>query len=123
MSAAEDNLAAEMRWLKMPQPAREHTFAKPRRWRFDFAWPDHMLAVEVEGGSWIGGAHTRGAHFASDCTKYNEAALLGWRVLRVTPEQITSGEASDWITRALAVNHCCYEYMESVRCERHAHPA
>ena len=41
-------------------PIREHRFAPPRRWRFDYAWPDRRLALEVEGGTWTGGRHVRG---------------------------------------------------------------
>jgi very-short-patch-repair endonuclease len=101
MSAAEDNLAALLRWEKLPQPEREYRFDPKRRWRFDFAWPLGTVAMEVEGGSWVGGAHTRGAHFEQDAEKYNEAALAGWLVLRVTPRQIDSGQAIEWIKRAL----------------------
>jgi hypothetical protein len=76
---------------------------KARMWRFDFAWPAHMLAVEVDGGTWAGGRHTRGAGFERDCEKVNEAVLRGWRVLRFTTKQVDSGEALAWIERALGV--------------------
>jgi len=69
---------------RLPIPVREWKFHDTRKWRFDFAWPDRKLAVELEGGIWINGAHNRGLHFTSDCEKYNAAALLGWTVLRYT---------------------------------------
>lgn len=102
MSEAEKALAQELKWLKLPQPVPEYVFALPRKWRFDFAWPQRQLAVEVEGGVYIAGRHTRGDSFERDCEKYNEAALLGWLVLRVTPDQVTNGQAIAWIERALA---------------------
>lgn len=83
-----------------PAPVREHRFHPRRKWRFDFAWPDHGLAVEVEGGVYTQGRHTRGRGFTQDAEKYNEAALLGWTVIRVTPEHVTHGQALAWIKRA-----------------------
>lgn len=71
-------------------PVREYTFAPPRRWRFDFAWPEARVAVEVEGGTWDRGRHTRGAGYAGDCAKYNAAVLGGWRVLRFTSDMLYS---------------------------------
>lgn len=88
-------------WGVIPAPRTEHRFAPPRRWRFDFAWPDHMVAVEVEGGSWVSGRHTTGKGFEADCEKYAEAAILGWRVIRVTPRMIDDGRAIDLVTRVL----------------------
>lgn len=66
----------------MPEPEREHVFARPRRFRFDFAWPAYKVAVEMEGGVWTGGGHNRGAGYASNCEKYNIAQIQGWIVLR-----------------------------------------
>lgn len=85
----------------VPQPIYELRFAPPRRWRFDFAWPEHMLAVEIEGGTWSGGRHTRGKGYANDCRKYNAAVLLGWRVLRFTTEMVANGSALAAIEEAL----------------------
>lgn len=82
----------------------EHKFHPIRRWRFDWAWPHLKLAVEIEGGVWIGGRHTSGSGFEKDMEKYNEAVLLGWRILRFTPKQMQSGEAHAMIDRALGLS-------------------
>ena len=63
--------------------SREFVFAAPRRWRFDFAWPDRLVAVEIEGAVFVQGRHTRGAGFVKDCEKYNTATVAGWRPYRV----------------------------------------
>ena len=78
-----------------PPHEREYRFCPSRRWRFDFAWPDRMIAVELEGGIWTGGRHTRGSGFSRDLEKYNWAALLGWRVLRYTGDMLDSGAGLD----------------------------
>lgn len=100
-SGLEETLLFYLRINDMPTPAPEYKFHPRRRWRFDMAWPDEMLAVEIEGGVWSGGRHTTGAGFSADCEKYNEASLLGWRIIRVTGDHIENGAAIDWIRRAL----------------------
>jgi hypothetical protein len=80
--------------------SREHRFAPPRRWRFDFAWPAQRIALEIEGGSWAGGRHVRGRGYEADCEKYSEAALRGWRVLRATPGMVRDGRALALLERA-----------------------
>ena len=72
-------------------------------WRFDFAFKRQKLAVEVEGGNWTGGRHTRGQGFADDCEKYNAATLAGWRLLRFTGDHIKSGLALQTIDKALDI--------------------
>ena len=67
----------------------EHRFHPTRRWRFDFAHVAAKVAIEIEGGRWTNGRHTRGAGFSEDCEKYIEAQILGWVVLRLTDAQIT----------------------------------
>lgn len=71
-------------------PVEEYRFAPPRRWRFDYAWPMQKVALEVEGGVFTRGRHTRGKGFMNDMAKYNAATLAGWRVFRVTPDQLLS---------------------------------
>lgn len=78
----------------LPQPVNEHKFAPPRKWRFDFAWPAERLAVELEGGVWSGGRHTRPAGFEADVEKYNCATVEGWRVLRCTAKMLDTDPAA-----------------------------
>lgn len=65
-------------------PVREYRFDKIRRWRFDMAWPEHMVAVELDGGVYSGGRHVRGKGFEGDLEKMNAAMAQGWRVFRFT---------------------------------------
>ena len=69
----------------LQSPVAEYQFAPPRRWRFDYAWPDSRVAVEFDGGQWVfaGGRHNRD----SDREKLNAAAAMGWRVLRYSNQQ------------------------------------
>ena len=83
--------------LGLPSPQPEYYFAKPRRWRFDWAFPAQLIAVEQEGGVFNGGRHTRGAGYVKDMEKYNAAARLGWRVLRFTPKQVRDGQAALYV--------------------------
>jgi very-short-patch-repair endonuclease len=70
----------------------EHKFCAARKWRFDFAWPAQKVAVEVEGGVWSKGRHTRGSGYIGDCAKYNTAALDGWRVIRLAGDMVNDIE-------------------------------
>lgn len=103
MSRLEDILEFHLTSTKAPAFVREYPFHPERRWRFDFAWPDHMLAVECEGltAPTQKSRHTTNEGFSEDCVKYNAAALLGWRVLRYTLPMIQSGVAITQIEQAL----------------------
>ena len=65
----------------------EFKFHSVRRWRFEYAHEEKKIAVEIEGGAFSGGRHTRGTGFIKDMEKYNAAAKLGWRLFRYTPQQ------------------------------------
>lgn len=67
----------------------EFKFHPGRKWRADFACPKHKFIVEIEGGAWVGGRHTRGGGYTGDMEKYNAATLLGYKILRYTPQQET----------------------------------
>ena len=71
-------------------PAMEVRFHPTRKWRFDFCWIMSKVALEVEGGVWTKGRHTRGSGFLKDVEKYNEAVRMGWKLFRCTPSTLCS---------------------------------
>ena len=88
---------------RFPEPEPEYRFHRVRRWRFDFAWPEHKVALEIEGGVWTRGRHVRPHGFLRDIEKYNWATALGWRVLRATPQMVSDADPRliDWLERVL----------------------
>ena len=91
----------------LPKPRTEYRFHAHRQWRFDLCWKERLVALEIEGGIWMqtetgrskGHAHPK--RFLQDLDKYNEAALYGWTVIRVTPAMIHDGRAIELLKRAL----------------------
>lgn len=75
----------------------EYRFHPKRRWRFDAAFPGRMVALELDGGVWIAGRHTRGKGFMRDCEKLNTATAMGWKVFRFVPEQLENGEMTAFL--------------------------
>ena len=104
-SRGEEEMALHIRAVGLPAPQREYAFHPSRGWRFDFAWPLLNIAVEVEGViGGAGGRHQRKDGYEADCEKYARALILGWKVLRVTPKQVRSGAALQWL-EALIKQH------------------
>lgn len=107
----------------LPTATPEFYFHPTRKWRFDFAFtelglgsgvsglgnsPDArrqilcpFLAVEVQGGIWTGGRHSRGSGLVKEHEKLNAAAVLGWRILYCTPQQVQTLEFARTIKAAL----------------------
>ena len=118
-SPLEGLLAFQLQHMNCPKPISEYRFAAMavggtgkglrarlsnanlQDWRFDLAWPETMFAVEIEGGIWTGGRHTRGKGFEADLIKYGAAQLLGWTVYRCGSTLVKSGQAAVTIARLL----------------------
>ena len=60
-----------------------------------------MVALEVEGGIWTGGRHTRAAGFSGDMEKYNAMACRGILLLRTTPDMLLKTETFELLKQAL----------------------
>lgn len=99
-SPGEEAFALHCRAEKLT-PEVEFRFFPGRRWRFDFAFPEEKLAIEIEGGTWSNGRHSRGAGYESDLEKYNSATLAGWRVLRYSTRMVLDGVAIAQVLEAL----------------------
>jgi hypothetical protein len=88
----------------------EHRFAAPmRQWASDYFLPHtHSLPlapsgvlIEIEGGAWSQGRHTRGEGYSEDCLKYSTASAMGFKVFRFTTQQVLTGEAKSFLARWL----------------------
>ena len=80
---------------------KEFKFHPVRKWRFDYAVPEHKIDLEVEGGVWTGGRHTSPKGFLGDIEKYNTATLMGWRVFRTTPDDLYKKKTLDLMKSAI----------------------
>lgn len=101
MKDGADELAWQLQAVGIKDFVREHRFHKTRRWRLDIGFLEQRLGVEVEGGVFANGRHSRGAGFTADCLKHSELAIAGWRLIRVTTAQVRDGLALELIERAL----------------------
>lgn len=100
-SKLEVRLALQLRARKYPEWEREHRFDPDRQWRLDFAWPERKVAIEVHGGTYKQGRHTRGTGFCNDRRKMNRAALLGWTVLEGDAKMVDTHELANAVGELL----------------------
>ena len=101
LSQPEETFALHLKAEKLPIPKREYSFDRSRRWRADFAWPDYMVAVEIQGGTWTQGGHVRGKGYEQDCEKHNAMVEQGWRVFWYTSDMVKNGTAIGQIRQIL----------------------
>lgn len=98
----------------LPVPELQYEFAKPRKWRWDFAWQkieplgvgvtfQQLIALESHGGIWTKGRHTRGQGMLDDFAKTNAGTLLGWRILHCTPDTLGTIDTLRMVAQALGV--------------------
>lgn len=77
---------ATWRLLNGPELEKEFQFCSDRQWRADYAIESATgkWLIELDGGVWTGGRHSRGGKgYIEDCMKLNNAALLGYRIIRI----------------------------------------
>jgi very-short-patch-repair endonuclease len=104
MSDLEELLFQHIKLVGLPTPEREYRFAPPRRYRADFAYPERKILVEVQGGIYTRGAHSRGIGLERDYEKLNLAQLLGYKVFQFSRKMIESGEAISILEKSLKEN-------------------
>lgn len=98
----EAKLARELKTLKIDFE-QEFEFHQVRKWRADFHLVGKKILVEVEGGIWSGGRHTRGKGYIGDMEKYNAATMMGFQVIRFSTDQVKSGLAIQQIEKMVGL--------------------
>ena len=100
LSEGEQTLSLQLKVLKIEFES-EFKFHPTRTWRADFHLKGKKILVEVEGGIWSNGRHTRGNGYLGDLEKYNEATMMGYQVIRFSTEQVKSGSAIEQIFKLI----------------------
>lgn len=79
----------------------EYKFHPTRKWRFDYAIPDLQIAIEIDGGVFIGGRHSRGMGQKKDMEKMNAAAEMGWLVFHFVPREKLSQQVTSQLWKTI----------------------
>ena len=87
-------------------PMPEYKFHEKRRWRIDYYFEreEKKVALEIEGGIYTKGRHTRGSGFEKDMEKYNELSKHGIYLIRYQPKDLDTrpGEVIEMVKEILA---------------------
>lgn len=100
VSEGEQTLSLQLKALRI-EFEQEYKFHPARKWRADFHLKGRKILVEVEGGIWSNGRHTRGKGYIGDLEKYNEATMMGYQVIRFSTEQVKNGKAIEQILKLI----------------------
>ena len=105
-SELEDIFAAQLDAVGLDGYVREYQAIPGRRYRFDFAfvsgkWQGKMLLIEINGGTFNGGAHGRGVGINRDYEKGNLAVQHGFRLLQFDTKMVKSGVGLETTERVL----------------------
>ena len=103
MSALEELFALQCEQAGLPTPEREYAAVPGRRYRWDFAWADARVLVEINGGTYARMGHSTGAGIARDYEKSNLAVLAGWKAFAFDRRMVEAGTALDVTAKALGI--------------------
>lgn len=87
----------------LPAPVFEYRFDPVRKWRLDAAWPVYRVGLEIQGGIFTQGRHTRGAALMKEMDKLNALAAAGWRVLYRTPRNLLAADTFTLLAQTLYI--------------------
>ena len=100
-SALENLFAMQLDSAGLTGYVREYQAIPGRKFRFDFAFVRERLLIEINGGTYNGGAHGRGVGINRDYIKNNLAVINNWRVLSFDTKQVKSGAALEVVEQFL----------------------
>jgi len=94
-----------LKFAGLPEPVCEYQFHETRKWRFDYAFVEKKVAVEYQGLNWKRDGENSGhqsiAGLMRDFEKFTEASIAGWTLILITAESVNSGQAVEWVRRAV----------------------
>lgn len=103
MSLQDKAFLALCRDARLPEPVPEYRITDTRKFRWDWAWPDYKLLLEINGSIWKPGkgGHSSGKGIRRDMDKLNLATSLGWRTLAFEPKELFRSSTIDLIRASI----------------------
>lgn len=102
MNAIETLFAQSLALEGCPAPEYDVPIIPGRRFRWDFVYPDRLICIEIQGGTWVANTgHTSGSGLQRDMIKNNLAVLYGWTPYQFTTRQVNGGVAAKFIKEVL----------------------
>lgn len=92
-------LPAFKRGYRFPKSADPEN--KRKVWIADYCSVEFKLMVEIDGGVWSGDGHGHAVGITRDMLKQNDAALMGYHVVRFDTGWIKSKRAINFLQRVL----------------------
>jgi hypothetical protein len=103
MSRLEDEYRRQLIQAGLPMPDKVNYCLQyadgenpARKMQVDFAWTDIRLAVEIQGGTHMNGAHVEPWGYKADREKSNEAQLRDWMILEFTADHINGKKSGTY---------------------------
>ena len=105
-SALEELFAQQLALTKLPAPVRQYLYLRGSKHTLDFAWPDHMIGVEVQGM-----VHRIKGTFKNDIKKRVRGLLQGWRILEVDGASIRDDIAVEWLLQLFEMTRGQHDHL------------
>jgi len=104
-SALEDLFAFQLDSAGLTGYVREYRAIPGRKFPYDFAFVSEKILIEIQGGTYMNGAHNRGVGINRDCEKAQLAVIHGWRLLPFDTKQVKSGAALEVVEKLIGGDH------------------
>lgn len=82
---------------------RQAKVIQGRKFAYDFCLPKQRVLIEIQGGTFSGGRHTRGNGYSADCEKLRLATFDNWRILWYDSKSINTEEIERLVEYARAI--------------------
>jgi hypothetical protein len=105
-------------WTKYHAPTcrtkivSQHTFHPTRQWKFDFAFPEVKIAIEIQG---VGPGHTSPKGILNDHAKNFEAVRYGWTTIYLMNKMLAPSTITNTVNTIRAIVD--HRLLNPVLCE------
>lgn len=100
-SPLEDTFAFQLNAAGLTGYVREYAAIPGRKFRWDFAFVSEKVLIEIQGGTYNGGAHGRGTGIHRDCEKARLASQHGWYTMPFDTKDVKNLDVAKEVHKVL----------------------